>query len=139
MGRGDINRQIKNSVASSDNRVPIELVRNAKPRADVVPGIKGAAAWVLRAAYQIIRTFQIWQSGRGPDWAGFGRIKSNDAIKALRPVPLSVDAKSESQGDFTGDLVGVAGIERLIKILFGRFRGLRRVAVSAIRLPHSCE
>src|SRR5260370_10875452 len=38
--------------------------------------------------FQVTRKITLNLGLRGPDWAGFGRIKSNDAIKALRPVPL---------------------------------------------------
>src|SRR5260370_25620425 len=98
----------------------------------MVAGGKWTAVRVLRAADEIIRTFQVRHSGRGPNGAGFGGVESNDAIKPLRPVSLEVGANSKVQGDLPGELEGVAPVYRLVKILVGRFRGLGRVSVIPI-------
>src|SRR6202030_3181482 len=50
----------------------------------------------------------------------------------LRPVPLEIDANSQVQREFPGELEGIAPVDRFVNILVGGPCGLGHAAVSPI-------
>src|SRR5690242_13883528 len=82
--------------------------------------------------YQVVSAFQVckrlacsrvnYTGQRGIDrqqWTCFGSVQSHDAIEPLRPVALQVDTNSQIQSDLPGQLIGVAHVEGLVKVLVG--------------------
>src|ERR1700760_485157 len=65
-------------------------------------------------------------------WAFLGGIQSDNAIEALGPISLQVNASAKIKCDFPAEIPGVAGINRRVKILIGSFGRLGDAAAISI-------
>ena len=71
--------------------------------------------------------------------ARFRRVQRHDAVSALRPVPLQVQAETQVQGKLPGYLEGVTAIDSAVEILVGGSRWLRDAAPFAIAEQEGSE
>src|SRR5579859_7725899 len=137
-------RQIKNPIPGPDHSILVELVRNSKTWLYVVPVGKRHPARVASRGHQVIGAFQIRKRGRNlrthcHERASFCRVESDDAIESLRPVALEVNAYSQIQSDLPGQLIRVAPVNGLVKVLVGCSGGLNETPAIPSAQQERCK